>query len=103
MTEPQYQVVSPEGRWVGTPMRSPAPATAARARRVGFVWDHVFRGDEMFRMAEAHLHAAEPDLTFVGHDAFGDLHGHDEAGVVARLPDLLRAEEIDSVIVGVGA
>lgn len=102
MSEPQYQVVSPEGR-PGVPMRSTAPLTAGRPRRVGFVWDHVFRGDDIFHIVGAELHATDPELSFVGHQAFGDIHGRDEGGVVAGLPDRLRAEGVDSVIVGVGA
>jgi hypothetical protein len=99
MTEPQYSVVRPVGRWAATPV----PITVRVPRRVGFVWDHVFRGDEMFAIAEEELRAHDPRLTFVPYQAFGDIHGRDAASVVASLPALLRAEEVDAVIVGVGA
>ena len=100
MTEPQYAVVRPVGRWVAEPIRMRA---ATAPRRVGFVWDHVFRGDEMFKTAEEELRAGDPRLTFVGYQAFGDIHGRDAANVVASLPSRLQAEEVDAVIVGVGA
>lgn len=99
MTEPRYPVVSPVGRWAATPI----PITVTEPRRVGFVWDHVFRGDEMFTIAEAELRAQDSGLTFVPYQAFGDIHGRDAAHAVASLPDRLRAEEVDAVIVGVGA
>ena len=98
-TEPQYAVVSPAGRWAAGPIR----ITARVPRRVGFVWDHVFRGDEMFTIAEEELRAHDPGLTFVPYQAFGDIHGRDAASVVAALPSRLRTEQVDAVIVGVGA
>jgi len=103
-SEGRYEVVCPTGRWVGTPAAEPAtPPAAAGPRRIGFVWDYVFRGDEMFRVAEEELRARDPGLTFVGYEAFGDIHGAGEAGVLAALPELIRAEEVEAVIVGVGA
>ena len=100
MTEPQYEVVSPVGRWAGQAVR---PAGAGRVRRVGFVWDYVFRGDEMFRIVAEELRRRDPELTFVGHEVFGDIHGPDERRVVAELPGRLHAQRVDTVIVGVGA
>jgi hypothetical protein len=102
MAEPQYEVVSPVGRWVGG-SRRPAPAGSVDVRRVGFIWDYVFRGDEMFRMAREALRARDSALTFVGHEVFGDIHGPDERRVVAELPARLQAQQVDAVIVGVGA
>lgn len=99
-TEPQYSVVRPVGRWAAEPVFMDA---ARRVRHVGFVWDNVFRGDEIFRIAEEELRAQDPSLTFVPHQAFGDIHGRDAAYAVASLPSRLRAEEVDAVIVGVGA
>ena len=99
-TEPQYSVVHPTGRWAAEPIPM---HSASRARKVGFVWDHVFRGDEMFRIVEQELRSRDPGLTFVPHQAFGDIHGRDAVHSVASLPSRLRAEEVDAVIVGVGA
>lgn len=98
MSEPRFEVVSPVGRWAGQAVR-PAPG----GRRVGFVWDHVFRGDEIFRVAEEGLRALDGGLSFVGWPAFGDIHGPDERRVIGGLGDRLRAEEVDAAIVGVGA
>ena len=98
--EPQYSVVRPVGRWAAEPIRMDA---ATRVRHVGFLWDHVFRGDEIFGIAEEELRAQDAHLTFVPYQTFGDIHGRDAAHVVASLPSRLRAEEVDAVIVGIGA
>jgi hypothetical protein len=103
--EPRYEVLSPLGRWAGAPVRRPGSPAAdgGRPRRIGFLWDRVFRGDEMFRIAEEELRAGDPSMSFVSHTAFGDIHGPDEAETMAALPARLRAERVDAVIVGVGA
>lgn len=72
-------------------------------RRIGFIWDYVFSGDVMFEEIERALAARFDGLTFVGHETFGNTHGHDEVEVLERLPDALRATGVDSVILGVGA
>lgn len=100
LTEPQYSVMDPVGRWAAEPIRVHA---VTGPRRVGFVWDHIFRGDDIFKIAEEELRARDPRLTFVGYRTFGDIHGRDASHVIASLPSRLRAEEVDAVIVGVGA
>ena len=72
-------------------------------KRIGFVWDYVFRGDEMFRILEEELGKRFPGSSFVPYEAFGNIHGHDEREVLAKLPERLRAEKVDAVVVGVGA
>jgi hypothetical protein len=72
-------------------------------RRIGFVWDYVFSGDVMFEEIRRELDARVEDLSFVEHPVFGNIHGHDETEVLERLPEILRATEVDSVILGVGA
>jgi hypothetical protein len=72
-------------------------------RRIGFIWDYVFHGDVMFEEIQRELSARFEDITFVGHETFGNTHGHDEVEVLERLPELLRSTEVDSVILGVGA
>ncbi len=72
-------------------------------KRIGFVCDHVFRGDEMYAIIGAELVERYPTMTFAPYTAFGNIHGEDEPQVFAALPDRLRAKEVDAVIVGVGA
>jgi hypothetical protein len=72
-------------------------------RRIGFIWDYVFSGDVMFEEIERELASRFDGLSFVGHEMFGNTHGHDEVEVLERLPELLRSTGVDSVILGVGA
>jgi hypothetical protein len=100
--EPVFEVLWPLAR--GT---ADAVGMAGRGARegmcVGFLWDYVFRGDEMFAVLEEELPAHLPGVRFVRHDELGNIHGHDEHAVLAVLGDRLREKEIDAVIAGVGA
>jgi hypothetical protein len=103
MSVDRYDVVWP----LGPPAREMA-ASAPRGpelggRRIGFIWDYVFSGDVIFAEIKAGLERRFAGLSFVDHPTFGNIHGHDEDEVLARLPEVLRATEVDSVILGVGA
>jgi hypothetical protein len=101
--EGRYDVVWPLGRTtVEAPARQvrlPDPA----GKTVAFVWDYLFLGDEIFPVIQDELTRHHPDLHFVGWEAFGNIHGPDEPEVRAALPDRLRSEGVDAVIVGIGA
>lgn len=103
VSEPEFAVVWPSARStfprVALNTRLPDP----EGKRIGFIWDHVFRGDEIYELVEAELAKRYPTMTFVPYPEFGNIHGEDEPQVFAALPDRLREEEVDAVIVGVGA
>lgn len=71
-------------------------------KRVGFVWDYVFRGDEMFPMIAAELERLYPGVEIAPYELFGNIHGKDGNGVLAKLPERLREEGIDAAVIGVG-
>ena len=71
-------------------------------KTVAFLWDYLFRGDEIFPMLEKGLHERFPGVNFVGYETFGSTHGEDEHKVLAALPDKLRALGVDAVISGMG-
>ena len=100
--EPEYEALWPLARRtagdVGMTLRR-----AREGMRVGFLWDYVFRGDEMFEVLEKGLAERFPGSTFVPYGAFGNVHGHDEREVLERLPDRLREEQVDAGDDGVGA
>lgn len=100
--EPVFEVV-----WPGAPSGIARSANAARlptldGKRVGFLWDWLFRGDELFPVLEQQLSDQFRDIEIVGYEIFGNTHGSDEKEMIAALPDVLRAERIDAVISGVG-
>lgn len=75
---------------------------AIDGRRIAFLWDYVFRGDEVFPVLERELTARFDDVEIVGFETFGNLHGSDERERVGRLPDDLRDRGVDAVVSGMG-
>ncbi len=71
-------------------------------KRVAFLWDDLFRGDELFPVIEAELTERFGGVEVVGYEEFGNTHGGDEAEVISRLPDRLRTRRIDAVVSGMG-
>ena len=98
-----FDVVWPLGRSTETAIALNARFTDNKAKRIGFLWDYIFRGDQMFPLIQAGLAEKFPGSTFVPHTAFGNIHGHDEREVLAALPQRLKDEKLDAVVVGVGA
>jgi hypothetical protein len=100
--EPTYEVVWPRSA-LGVQSHRLAPRLdTLEGRRVGFVWDYLFRGDELFPVLERELTSRYPGLSVVGYDTFGNVHGPDEAAVVAALGERLAAHRVDAVVVGMG-
>jgi hypothetical protein len=100
--EPGYDVV-----WPRSPHGVQRHQLAARldtldGRRVGFLWDYLFRGDELFLVLEEELTARFPSVEILQYDVFGNTHGSDEVEKTARLPDELRARGVDAVVSAMG-
>ncbi|MCY3830810.1 MAG: hypothetical protein F4204_01940 [Rhodospirillaceae bacterium] len=96
-----------EALWPGgvnaVPAIPPAPRPAdLNGKRIGFLWDYVFRGDEIFPVLERALAETYDDVEFVGYDAFGSTFAGDEHETLAALPQRLKELEIDAVVSGVG-
>ncbi len=70
--------------------------------RIAFLWDHVFRGDEIFPALEQELRDRFPDIEVLGYDVFGNTHGGDEAEMIAALPEALTRRHIDAVVSAMG-
>jgi len=100
--EPTYDVVWPRSpRGVQSHRRAERLGTLDGAR-VAFLWDYLFRGDELFPVLETELRHRFPDVEIVNYDEFGNLHGSDEKERVGRLPDDLRSRGVDAVVSGMG-
>lgn len=101
--EPIYEVVSPEGRVVASPL-PPTPIVGdLNAAVIGELWDWRFRGDEMFLLIERELRRRFPQIRFVRYETFGNTHAPDEAAVLRRLSQLLHEHGCTGVVSGVGA
>lgn len=103
MAEPIYQVVWPLGRRRFGAVQVSAPVPDLKGKTVCEVWDRQFRGNEVFPIIREKLLQKFPGLRFVGHEAFGNIHGPDEKEVLEALPERLYREGCDVVIVGIGA
>ena len=71
-------------------------------RRVAFLWDYLFRGDELFPVLAKELTNRFEGIEIIGYEEFGNLHGTDEKERVGRLPEQLRDRGVDAVVSGMG-
>ncbi|MDH4146972.1 MAG: hypothetical protein OEY23_17585 [Acidimicrobiia bacterium] len=80
---------------------APRPSTL-EGRKVAFLWDYLFRGDEIFPILERELSARYPDMTFVPYQEFGTTHGEGEHDVIAAMAKKLADLGVDAVVSGMG-
>ena len=100
--ESNYDVVWPKSPQ-GVQARTRAPRLDSLVgKRVGFVWDYLFRGEELFPVIEKELKQRFVGLEVVSYEAFGNIHGPNEHALVAGLPDALKRYRVDAVISGNG-
>lgn len=99
---PTYDVVWPRSPRGVQARRSATRLASLEGKRVAFLWDYVFRGDELFPILERELLARFDGIEIVGYEVFGNLHGTDEKERVGRLPDDLRNRGVDAVVSGMG-
>jgi hypothetical protein len=100
--EPVFDVVWPKSALGVQRRRAAARVASLEGARIGFVWDYMFRGDELFPVLERELRARFTGLEVVGYDTFGNIHGPQEHALVEALPGTLDEHSIDAVVVGNG-
>ncbi len=100
--EPVYHAVWPRSLRGVQARRRADRLSSLEGARIAFLWDYLFRGDELFPVLEAELRERFPGVDIVGYDVFGNLHGSDEKALVGRLPDDLRTRGVDAVVSGMG-
>jgi len=83
-------------------MRLAARLPSLEGRRVAFLWDYLFRGDELFPLLAKQLTERYRSIEIVDYDVFGNTHASDEKEMVAALPEGLAQRHIDAVVSGVG-
>lgn len=100
--DPIHETVWPSApRGVQAQRRAPR-LTTLDGKRVAFLWDYVFRGDELFPVLAKELQQRYPAIEIVDYPEFGNLHGSDEKERVAALPEQLKVRHVDAVISGMG-
>jgi len=71
-------------------------------KTIAFLWDDLFRGDEIWPILKGELSNRFTNVSFVDHDAFGSTHGDEEHRVLAELPEKIKSMKIDAVVSGMG-
>ena len=94
-----------EAYWPRTPRQTGIKPLAPRhksleGKTVAFVWDYIFRGDEIFAHLEEGLKARYPGIRFVSYTQFGNVHAGTEREALAKLPQQLKDLKVDAVVCG---
>jgi hypothetical protein len=93
--------------WPRSPRQAEVKPLARRldtleGKTVAWLWDYLFRGDEIFAQLEGGLQERYPGVKFVRWSEFGNTHGSEEREIVAALPRTLKAKGVDAVVSGMG-
>jgi len=101
-TDGKYRALWPRG-----PRQAKVKSLARRldtleGKTVAWLWDYLFRGDEIFAQLEEGLQERYPGVNFVHWSEFGNTHGSEEREIVAALPKTLKAKGVDAVVSGMG-
>jgi hypothetical protein len=103
LTETVYEVVWPLGRSAYDTRTPNARVGDLSGKKIGELWDYLFRGEEIFPILRERLKARFPGIQFVPYDVFGNVHGPKQREIVALAPELLRTHKVDAVISAIGA
>jgi hypothetical protein len=71
-------------------------------KTIAFLWDDLFRGDEIWPILKQELGKRFSGVNFIDHDAFGSTHGDEEHRVLGELPGKIKSMNIDAVVSGMG-
>ena len=100
--EPTFDVVWPKSPLGMQGRRPAARLDTLQGKRIGFAWDYLFRGDELFPVLAKELQTRFDGVEIVNYDVFGNLHGPQEHELVAQLPRGLARHRVDAVVSGNG-
>ena len=95
-----YRVVWPRSPQAVDPQTLAERPDSLDGKTVAFLWDYLFRGDEIFPLIGKELQSRFSDVTIVDYPEFGSTHGEDEAAIVAGLPERLHELGVDVVVSG---
>ena len=100
--EATYDVVWPRSPQGIQKQRNADRLETLEGARVAFLWDYLFRGDELFPILEQELTNRFPGIEIVGYEEFGNLHGADEKERVGNLGEELKRRQVDAVVSAMG-
>lgn len=100
MLDHHEDVVWPRSRQAIDPQTLAPRPESLDGKTVAFLWDYLFRGDDIFPVIAEELKASYPSVNVINFDEFGTTHGEGEAELVAALGGTLRARGVDVVVSG---
>ena len=100
-TEPRYDVVHPLGHHTGKTYKANLALPEFDGKKIAFVWDYLFRGDDVFAVAKERFSAEHAGMEFVDYEVFGNIHDYDE--LLEQMPGKLLELEVDAAIIATGA
>ncbi len=94
-----------EALWPRAPkqmqQRKLAPRLSSlEGKTIAFLWDYLFRGDQIFEVIEEGLRKKYPEIRFISWKEFGSTHGGEEKAALAELPKRFKALNVDAVVSG---
>jgi hypothetical protein len=95
-----YDVVSPLGYRAQTSAALSPGLGDLDGRRIAFVWNYLFRGDDAFALARQRLASRYRDVEFVDFEVFGNLD--DNAELIDELAARFRELEVDGAVIATG-
>ncbi|MDH3682797.1 MAG: hypothetical protein OEV40_22925 [Acidimicrobiia bacterium] len=99
-TNGDFKVVWPRSRQAIDPQALAVRPATLDGATVAFLWDYLFRGDEIFPVIAEELQARYDDVTIIDYPEFGSTHGAREGEIVAGLGRRLRQLGVDAVVSG---
>ena len=97
-----YPVVWPRSEKSVTVQPLAPRLSSLEGKTVAFLWDFLFRGDEIWPILTEELGNRYPGIKFIGWETFGSTHGEDEHQIIKDLPANLKKLKIDAVVSGMG-
>jgi hypothetical protein len=102
LQEPGYKVVWPLGKLAYQPVTLKPRPTDLHGMTICELSDYGFKAEEIFPIVRESLSKRYSGIKFIEYPVFGNIHGLQEAEIVANLPDKLHQHGCDAVISGVG-
>ncbi len=94
-----------EALWPRADMQQQGRTLARRldtleGKTIAFLWDYIFRGDEIFAVLERELPKRYKGLRVLSWKEFGNIHGSDEREMVAKLGERMKSLGVDAAVCG---
>ena len=102
MIENSYEVVWPCGKKIADTATFAKRLDTLEGKTIGYLWDWIFRGDEIYPIIEDELSKRYAGIRSIGYETFGSIHGGGEDKMFAALPAKLEQNRCDAVISGMG-